>query len=84
MPCIISVEDPEPIYWDIKPTKNAFIQTWSTSTKGLIVGAVTWKIWFTEMPILFRCNDKELQKPRAKAMKLGKKHFIKTFLENYP
>ena len=30
------------------------------------------------------CSDKELQKPSAKAMKLEKKHFIKTFLENYP
>ena len=54
-----------------------------------IVGAVAWKIWFTEMSItsmrnFFRCSDKELQKSRAKPMKLGKKHLIATFYENDP
>ena len=53
----------------------------------VILGAVAWKIWFTEMSIttmrnFFRCSDKELQKSRAKPMKLGKKLLITTFYEN--
>ena len=34
--------------------------------------------------IFFRCSDKELQKSREKAMKLGKRHLITTFLEIDP
>ena len=36
--------------------KNDFFQTQSTSVKGLMVGAVTWKIWFTEISITIMRN----------------------------
>ena len=62
LPSIISVEDPQPFFWDNKnKTKKVFIQTWNTFVKGLIAGAVAWKVWFTEMPpweFLFSCSDR--------------------------
>ena len=36
------------------------------------------------MEMFFSCSDKELQKPRAKARKLGKRHWITTLWGNGP